>query len=573
MNNLFKFMMGAAILSLGACSSDEPAKTPDTPAGDGDALYLTVNIKSADPGRAQGVGEGEDGTFEYGNADEHKVQNADFYFFDAEGVYVAQADVWQDGGEVSQPTPSVEYISSSVLVLRGLTEKNPPKYMVTVLNDDGTIKANMVQGQTSLDEFRNKATNWTLKANGDKNLMVMTTSSFNGDGENDQWGTTLLKADNLAKEPITATTAGVTPVEVYVERLAAKFTMTGATEYTIPVTVGGMTNPDGTPADASGDTKVKVTLSGISITTTPEQSYVTKHLADPVTTTAWDWNDPTNKRSYWCASLNYDNTDATGLLNTEFKLHTAGTSLPVYANENTKPFANLKGTGDRVKANLVTNVVFTADITINGEKAELVNYRGIYYLKNNFIEYILQHAALTQNGLNYYHFTPNAEDATKGTWEQVKADEFKLVRKDETKKNAEVKIVYADNDAVLYAKNSTTPIDGGVEALNAEIANTIGTNTPVFYNGSTYYCVPVEHLLGQNDSENFVVKEDGQYGIVRNHWYNLTIESISKLGYGVFDPDSDQTFPDPDPKKETWALAAKVNILSWKIVKQNINIK
>ena len=63
---------------------------------------------------------------------------------------------------------------------------------------------------------------------------------------------------------------------------------------------------------------------------------------------------------------------------------------------------------------------------------------------------------------------------------------------------------------------------------------------------------------------------EGVYGVVRNHWYQLAINSVTGLGKGIFNPDKDIVPGKPDP--DHYALGANINILSWKIVQQSVDL-
>ena len=83
-----------------------------------------------------------------------------------------------------------------------------------------------------------------------------------------------------------------------------------------------------------------------------------------------------------------------------------------------------------------------------------------------------------------------------------------------------------------------------------------------FKDGKMYYCVPIEHL-------NATKGEVGSYGVVRNHLYKLTLDKIENLGTAVYDP-GEAIIPDYNP--ETYYVAARLNILSWHIVEQNVSL-
>jgi hypothetical protein len=59
----------------------------------------------------------------------------------------------------------------------------------------------------------------------------------------------------------------------------------------------------------------------------------------------------------------------------------------------------------------------------------------------------------------------------------------------------------------------------------------------------------------------------GDFGVVRNHFYQVTVTDIKKVGIGVFDV-TEPIVPNYDPS--TYYLAAKLNILAWQTVTQNV---
>lgn len=144
MNKLFLGLFVGVI--LGACSNDELGIIPnDTPnVFTGDEAY--INVRLADAGSLTRATEGD---FEYG-INEQSVKNAYFYFYDADGVFVAQGDVWTSGTpSTTTPAGNIEFAGNNVVVLKGLDKKNYPKYMVAVLNKPNGF----VYGNT-LDEMQ-----------------------------------------------------------------------------------------------------------------------------------------------------------------------------------------------------------------------------------------------------------------------------------------------------------------------------------------------------------------------------------------------------------------------------------
>lgn len=140
MNKLSYLLMGFAALSFAACSSDEPTPAP-TPDGEGTTLYLNVNITDANNARSRAAGfdesgkdknPAEEGDYIFGDANEHKVNRADFFFFDKKGNFVTKANVWQASDETQ--APNIEYMGTNTLVLRNLKKGTLPEWVITVLN-------------------------------------------------------------------------------------------------------------------------------------------------------------------------------------------------------------------------------------------------------------------------------------------------------------------------------------------------------------------------------------------------------------------------------------------------------
>lgn len=606
MNKLSKLMMGLAALSFAACSSDEPAPTPAPGDGDGTTMYLKVRIKSADMGsRADNVNsDNEEGAYDWGTPDEHTVKTADFFFFDENKVYVTQANVW-DGGNETKPDVNVEYISENVLVLKGLTKQHAPKYMVTVLNADPKLKEKLLANVTTLDSFREEICNYTEIQGDDvdkSNLFVMSTSSYYDGAEGFEYGANTLTDDMLSVQKPELDEDGNTTniidpsklkyVDVYVERLAAKYTMNAANKKsTIQITVSGFGNEQ---SGSEAYETVDLEISGFGVTNIADQSYITKNIQGFDATTPWaEWQAANFYRSFWAKSYNYNATDRTGLSGTKFAQSNDNLGSAVYSNENTKPFAALKGDGGRVKADLTTNVVFTAKITKDGNELKLVNFNGLYFKEEQFVKYVL--FRLNENGsLNLWKqvsstTSTDEEGVTVNgqKYVQVGPDEVEIVRPDVNKKDAHMTLKAIASLPALFSYdekaedgNKFTAVNNAATVLNNAIDQffQIYSNGeyPVRFNGYTVYTKPIEHLLGSNNNTDYKVTKDGEYGVVRNHWYNFEVSKILNMGEGVFNPgtgeDGDVIIPDPDPKPEQFALAARVNILSWKIVRQTIEL-
>lgn len=101
----------------------------------------------------------------------------------------------------------------------------------------------------------------------------------------------------------------------------------------------------------------------------------------------------------------------------------------------------------------------------------------------------------------------------------------------------------------------------------------IGINT--YLEGATYYIARVKHfgdaLTKWNSGENYGKdngKYLGRYGMLRNNWYDLSVDNVYGPGYpGV--PPVDPTLPDDENEKY---LSVSVKILSWAKRSQSVDL-
>ena len=91
----------------------------------------------------------------------------------------------------------------------------------------------------------------------------------------------------------------------------------------------------------------------------------------------------------------------------------------------------------------------------------------------------------------------------------------------------------------------------------ADLVNSLDTAAQ-WTDGKAYFFVPIEHF---GDSPQNV-------GVVRNHYYNLAINSITGLGTPVYNPS--ETIIPEKMVDEDYYVAAQVQILKWKMVSQEV---
>mgnify|MGYP005965267501 FL=1 len=576
MNKLLGLLVCTALC---ACSNDESGIIPnDTPnVFTGDKAYIKVRL--ADAGTLTRAQEGD---FEYGT-NEQSIKNASFYFYDADGVFVTQGDVWTDGSaSTTTPAGNIEFASNNIVVLKGLDKKSYPRYMVTVLNKP----TGFVHGKT-LDEMQtvladNNAEGIYYPATTDNvttNYFTMSTTSYT-ETNREKHFVTEVNEGNISLEPMTDASAIANTVTVYVERLAAKVTLKVSDNlpkdangrYPIKVTVAGENNSAGSGDIASEDLYVE--LLGWKLNATAKKSFMVKNID-----AAWmdndlgfTWNRPTDRRSHWGKSFNYGFSgypeNAAGVpANSEYlnyvDLKSGLTALgnPAYCAENTN--TNTIVTGNFPST--VTSVLLKANICdASGNALDLVRYSGVLFTRNSFLEYVLN-VLKTKNQLNMW-YEDGQDDGGNTKYTQIGKEYVKL----ENMGDGKVKVVFTNEHGTsLYAEDGSNCSDQTITALNDDLAS--ASADAIAYNGGLmYYNIPVEHLNNGDVAENGTIPE-AKYGVVRNHHYVVTIDKLENIGRGIFDED-EKIVPGGDPNGDAYYIGAKIKILSWKIISQNVEL-
>lgn len=587
-----------------ACSNDvtEDISDDSPKVFTGDEAYISVRL--SDAGSIQSRATSEDPGYEYGSDNEHSVANAYFYFYDENGVFVSEGSAW-NGGNASTGTPAgnIEFKSNTVVVLKGLNEKNYPKYMVTVLNRPSNFTA-----PSSLQEMEEALSDESgVGIQDGNNKFVMSTTSFKHDDDNlsGKYFVTEVKEANFSLEPITNLENIQNPVTVYVERLAAKVTLNvdntklkpttidgkEGNYYLIKATVAGERNDADVNNESGNQTAAEnlyVKLLGWQLNATAKNSYIVKNINESWTdqTLGFAWNKTADYRSFWGKSFNYGVTSykypATAANydsnKADYPLDYVNLNNPLtignsgYCAENTN-------TSAIVSANFpsaVTSILLKAEVCDEkGNALDLVRFNGVLFKQESFTEYILN-AMKAKGNWNVWVETTE-QGATDKTYQQIGTEYVELVNVSDGKVKVQMKEVtegttlYTRSDSEgSYTYTSITDFTNVNTALAAECTN---GNAIGYTGGLMYYNIPIEHLneTANTTADGTTTIPEAKYGVVRNHHYVVTINKLENIGKGIFDPN-EVIVPGKDDDKDTYYVGANINILSWKIVSQSVEL-
>lgn len=118
--------------------------------------------------------------------------------------------------------------------------------------------------------------------------------------------------------------------------------------------------------------------------------------------------------------------------------------------------------------------------------------------------------------------------------------------------------------ARLYKAIATNTDDNPATVNAAFQSSDIDNDIQTYDKGDCYYTAWIKH-----NPTSTVTMEQDKYGVVRNFWYELKVNSIKKLGYSK--PTYEKP-TDPDDKEEA-SIQVQVKIKKWRLVKQNVDLE
>ena len=138
-----------------------------------------------------------------------------------------------------------------------------------------------------------------------------------------------------------------------------------------------------------------------------------------------------------------------------------------------------------------------------------------------------------------------------------------------TEEAAETGNFYYTNSNGVKVKITTDNLNDANYSLYYSLTNELGM-IEGFKNGMAYFNVPIKHIWAKA-GDDLGSATLGEYGVVRNHAYNIEITGIQGLGTGVEDP-TDPIIPVVDQKQ--YYVKTKIHVQRWRIVpKQSVILK
>lgn len=510
-----------------------------------------------------------DGTpdFNEGTAAEYEVKNGTILIFDANtDQFVTSAELGTMNPWTDVKNDGVTTAAIATVKLSGVTVKGNYKALV-LLNNDFDVTATTKKVKVKLPTASTDTyANWSqdvskvnavdyAKTDG---IFMANAPMYNGTTTEP---TTLvdIKGVYASKEEAQAKPA----TTIYVERGLAKVTMKDFKTEGYKVADGTYTN-------------AKVEIKNWQLDVTNNSTYPVHQIGGLSSATTgfadiwktdrfYDKTSTAFKRVYWGVDPNYNNADYQDLANckTAFKMienkdvtGAAGDANPQYCLENTFDL-------DNMKQGQTTRVVFKAVFTPNG----FTTVQTFYKIGNNTD--IWKEADLKQQiktvALNVMGITTPEEqakydvDLSKGTNISGKAGQH---------------LIEAANITYSGEAASSQVTDDNVDKINKKLGLSAETGISTYLNGEAYYIARIKHFNEMTpwtpgtgygiDNDKFL----GRYGVLRNNWYELSVNKVSGLGY----PDVPEVKPTlPDDENDQY-ISVSVKILSWAKRSQKIDL-
>ena len=572
-----KHLFGLAVIAAmtASCSSNEDLGTagPGTGTNEAGVGYATFSINLP---TTSGTRAASDPEFKRGDDNEYKVNDATLLIF-KKGEATKEGDfTFVESAELGSMAPWKDPSETGVTTHAKITAKlehvdKTDGYYALVLLNNGTGK----NVKVTLPEKNAKFSDWNVDTNKDKeatNEIANTNNGFymaNAPLFNNNNVTTLVAIDKNKIYPTEEQAAKSAATDVYVERGLAKVTLGTGTTTAKPVT----------SATYQGD---EVTISKWALDVTNKKTFPI-HNVDGLTTefpTIWsndattasttnkattqrfvDNNDKTSvKRVYWGKDPNYDNKDNDKTaLNAEFNY---------VANANVKE--------DPAKPLYCLENTFNLDNMMQGQTTRVV-FKATYKPKS-----------LPKNETTFYKIGKNTAIWSEADlMQEIEAAVASVISGAAGKTTVTLKAkgnditaagtLYITADNITVTDVTAETIEKAITAINTQLGlketDKVGIST--YAGGESYYIARIKHFgddltsweSGQSYGKNNL-EFLGRYGVLRNNWYELTVQSVSGPGYPSV-PDVKPNTPDDEDDNY---INVSVKILDWAKRSQKVDL-
>ena len=566
-----------ACTALVGCNSDDVLENGSVDNGGNKKFAINIGLNYVSDGQnSRGA---HQGTFNDGSDTEYAVNKTWFIFYDNSKVCLGVTNnvTWKD-----PDATKTDNITREGTVQ--FTSYTKPVYAAVLVNGTEEIAKEYAATGKAFDLLNIPQSHALADVTGATNGFFMTNSTH-------LHGTEIIdivKLDPKSIEEVEDNGSVTYPsaaTDIYVERVTAKVTL----DFSDALKAEEKVLDNGTKyyvLDSKNQQtpKLAVTINGWALNGTNNSYYPIKQIANGWLT---GWYDNTNHRSYWAKDTNYGSgnyLEASGLKNLtlgdgatdtgntyDLKYITLdsyfgpiGTSNPQYCYENT------------MDKSLLSNLSSVTHVVI---KAQYMNYdettQTATALAANENVYRIGQAVWTENALkndvvgylqnNNYIVQSTTEGAAAITWteEEIAAVKDAVtftigMSEENTPIVTEIKLT----GYTMTAQGSETATDNLAEKFEPIDA---------YQGGYCSYTIPIKHFAKDGNDVNTKhvdAGEEGYWGVVRNHWYQLVVTDIAAFG----EPESAKPIIPEDNKLMTFAINCNINVVAYSVVSQQTSV-
>lgn len=537
-----------ALLGLGmmaSCSNDELEGVDNGQNNNGETTLTQIALSVASSATTK---VGTQGETEFGEENEYTIENGKLMVVFADKNGIAQV--------VEKPTLKTATNNNEadkmIRVTEPFTVPAGEYYVYVIANFDENALSPIIEGQTDLKQVFSILDANKLSTSG---AFLMTNETAPTKPEDLTKATDTEKNDAGSDETDSPETLKL--INVSIERAVAKVTFakngsgnTGASDSQFEI------------EDDNSSTIAKVTLNSVGLINLNKKMYLVKGnetaTAPSGVSTSWAYPIDPNYNATTDLTNNFSNPSV-GDNDWKDVFATGQTATKFYCPENTMVAAQqLNG--------VTTGVVYKATWTMEtGYPYTTADKDGSDFYSRRFAA-VLKVASgtldskITESIFTTAHTASDTEPA--GTF---------FAYNDLVFKNKYAAILYKAMDD---ATGNDNEIGGNVNTKFKDILYKEGTtertaaeleeqDIHTYVGGVCYYPVWIKH----NPTETGNMAQ-GKYGVVRNHWYELTVTGISNLG------NSQPTYEDPDDPDDPAVARIQVqaNIKKWTRVYQDVEL-
>ena len=546
----------AAVLAAG-CSSDDPVINGGNKGGGVGDGYISLSIKaptSSAPASSsmRGASRAEtnnNDNFKQGTAAEYKIHDVTVLIFDdsnnLERIYSTENNTLPAVDSWTSLTGDNQNVETTAKT-DAMKVTTGDKHVIVVMNNNGKFN---FSGIRTLSDYQNMSFSINNSREDLASNKYNKIDRFTMDGTTDGCffmttapivkGSTIERYATVTAQN-TIEKAKATPAKVYVERAVGKV------EAGIKPNAAGWTNGTYTVPTGSGNAGAKITILKWTLNITNNAAYVSRQVDDKwLNTTTYPVEQFVGgvepKRIYWAQDPNYKTTSTSQLYSftpgNESANVTTDLDASEYCLENTFDIAHQ--TQDQT-----TRVVFKAK-----------------YVPAGFTD-----------GEDWYTIGSTTTPLHASQAETLINSKIREINHNEGSSipNINMNDLYATVDNKLTTNSFQSSITQ--EQVN-KVNEAIGS-IKVYKGGICYYWARVRHFNDFSESWNgtnhtsYTESYDlGRYGIVRNNWYRVNINTVKNPGEPTIDVPTNRI-----DDENNYYIDCDINILSWAYRSQDIDL-